>query len=156
MMAGMREDPTLLLRDVHSSAPPPWWPPAPGWWLLAGAVLLLAAAAAWIAWRRAHRRRVLARLFDRAMREAPTPAARVAAMSELLRRAGRLRHPGADILQGDDWLRLLDAGSPHRLFAGEGGRLLLEGGYRKDVDEGAVAALVPHARQRFLEWMGAR
>lgn len=156
MMLGVRQDPTLLLRDVHQPPPPPWWPPAPGWWLLAAAVLLLAAVLAWLAWRRSRRRRALARLFDQTLQEAPTPAARVAAMSELLRRAGRRRDPRADTLHGDDWLRFLDAGSPRPLFAGELGRLLLDGGFRMDTDEAAVAMLAPHARQRFLEWMGRR
>lgn len=146
-------DPTLLLRDIHQTPPPPWWPPAPGWWLLAAAVLLAVAGLAWSAWRRSRRQRLLARLFDQAMREAPTPTARIAAMSELLRRAARRRDPGADTLHGDDWLRFLDAGSPQALFTGEKGRLLLDGGFRADADEAAVAALAPRARQRFLEWM---
>ncbi len=156
MMLRAGTDPTLLLRDIHQPPSPPWWPPAPGWWLLAVAVLLLAAVVAWFAWRRSHRRRALAGLFDQAMREAPTPVARVAAMSELLRRAGRHRDPRADTLHGDDWLRFLDADHPQPLFAGESGRLLLDGGFRADADEAAVAALALRARQRFLEWMGAR
>jgi hypothetical protein len=149
-------DPTLLLRDIHQPPAPPWWPPAPGWWVLATAVLVAAAVLGWFALRRARRRRALAALFDAAMRNAPAPAARIAAMSELLRRAGRSRDPRADTLQGDDWLRFLDAGGHRPLFAGEHGRLLLEGSYRIDVDETAVAALAPRARERFLEWMGGR
>jgi hypothetical protein len=149
-------DPTLVLRDIHQPPAPPWWPPAPGWWVLVAIALLAALVAAWFAWRRSHRRRAFAGLFDHAMREAPTPAARVAAMSELLRRAGRHRDPRADTMQGDDWLRFLDAGSPQPLFAGECGRLLLDGGFRADADEAAVAMLVPRARRRFLEWMDRR
>lgn len=156
MMLGVPPDPTLLLRDIHQPPAPPWWPPAPGWWLLAAAVLLLAVALAWFAWRRSRRQRLLARLFDQVVREASTPAARVAAMSELLRRAGRRRDLRADTLHGDDWLRFLDAGSPQPLFASEHGRLLLDGGFRMEVDEAAVATLVPRARQRFLEWMARR
>lgn len=148
-------DPALVLRDIHQPPAPPWWPPAPGWWLVAAALLLLAAAMAWFARRRARRRRALAMLFDAALRQAPTPAARVAVMSELLRRAALRRDPGAGTVQGDDWLRLLDAGSAQPLFGGDSGRLLLEGGFRAEVDEASVAMLVPRARRRFLEWMDA-
>lgn len=155
-MLHARIDPALLLRDIHQPPAPPWWPPAPGWWVLATALLAAAAVLGWFAWRRARRRRALAALFDAAMRDASTPAARVAAMSELLRRAGRNRDPRAGTLRGAEWLRFLDADHQRPLFAGEHGRLLLEGSYRIDVDEAAVAALAPRARQRFLEWMGGR
>jgi hypothetical protein len=149
-------DPALLLRDIHQPPAPPWWPPAPGWWILAVALLLAIAVAAWFGWRRARRRRLLARLFDQALAGASTPAARVAVMSELLRRAGRHREPRADTLRGEAWIEFLDAGHRQPLFSGESGRLLLDGGFRRDVDASAAAALAPRARQRFLEWMAVR
>jgi hypothetical protein len=152
----LQSDPTLVLRDIHQPPPPPWWPPAPGWWIVAAVLLLAAAIVSWFAWRRRRRRSALDRLFDDSMRAAATPAAQVAAISELLRRAARRRDPGADTLQGDDWLRFLDRGGKHALFDGEDGRLLLDGGFRPEVDADAVAALLPRARARFLEWMATR
>lgn len=151
----------LVLRDIHVAAAPPWWPPAPGWWLLAGALLLLLGCGWW--WRaRVRRRRArIAELFDRSVADADSPAGQVAAMSELLRRAGRRRDPDADRLQGDAWLAFLDA-APARgnrraaatSFSQGPGRLLLDGGYRREVDPGEVEALRRLARQRFLQWMG--
>lgn len=146
----------LPLRDIHEPPPPPWWPPAPGWWLVLGVVLLLAALFAAWRWRRALRRRRLARLFDGTVAAAPTPAQRIAAMSSLLRRAARTRDPAADTLDGEDWLRFLDAGLPQPAFVAGAGRLLLDGGYRPDVDGADVEALRLLARARFLDWMGAR
>lgn len=145
----------LVLRDIHVPPAPSWWPPAPGWWILAAIVVLAAALAGLWAWRRRRRRRALRRLFDDAIASAPTPAQQVAAMSEMLRRAARARDPGAAALQGEDWLRYLDDGARVALFGEGRGALLLEGGFRRDVDAGDVEALLPRARQRFLEWMRA-
>lgn len=148
----MQQADGLVLRDIHASIAPGWWPPAPGWWWLAVALAL--ALAAVVAWRvlRARRRRRIERLFDDAVGAATTPAARVAAISELLRRAARRRDPAADRLDGSEWLAFLDArGTP--LFEGEPGRLLLEGGYRRDVEATGVEQLRVAARRRFLEWM---
>jgi hypothetical protein len=144
---------TLVLRDIHQPAAPPWWPPAPGWWVLAALLVAIAAVPAWRAWSRARRRRAHALLFDRTLREAATPAAQVAAMSDLLRRAARRRVPHADTLLGEDWLHVLDDGSPNRGFLDGPGRLLLDGAYRRDIDAHAVEALRPLARARFLAWM---
>jgi len=166
-------DPTLVLRDIHQAAAPPWWPPAPGWWLLAALGLLAVASWAWFAARRRKRRRAIAAIFDQMLAAVDTPSAQVAAMSELLRRAGRRRDPAADRLQGDAWLEFLDGGAdaakirggrkpgatPHagsNGFAQGPGRLLLEGGYRRDVDAGEVEALRAIARARFLDWMAAK
>src|SRR3546814_6525836 len=64
-------------------------------------VLALLVFAAWW-WLRARRRRAaIVRLFDERLHAANTPVERVAAMSELLRRAARRRDPAADRLQGD-------------------------------------------------------
>lgn len=146
--------PPLVLRDIHQPPAPGWWPPAPGWWVvIALLALALVLVAVW-SWHRRRRRRAVAALFDGAVAMAETPAAQVAAMSELLRRAARRRDPLADRLQGEAWLVFLDAGARDPVFAGEAGRLLLEGGFRRDTDAAAVATLQPLARARYLEWMG--
>lgn len=146
------QDPTLVLRDIHAPAAPPWWPPAPGWWLVALALLIVALGLATWRHRRQVRRRRIAALFDEAVAAAPDPAARVAAMSELLRRAARRHHPHAEALAGEQWLALLD-GDRDAGFSRGAGRLLLEGGFRREVDAQAVAALHALARARFLGWM---
>lgn len=149
-------DPTLALRDIHQPPAPPWWPPAPGWWWVAGALLLLAVVVFYIARRRRRRREAIAAIFDQAVDAAPTPGAQVAAMSELLRRAARRRDAQADRLQGDAWLEFLDSGHGQPMFAQSSGRLLLDGGFRRDVDADQVAVLRGIARARFLEWMAAK
>ena len=145
---------TLVLRDIHQPPPPPWWPPAPGWWLVAALLLAALAAWGWFVARRRRRQRAIAALFDAALAAAPSPAAQVAAMSELLRRAARRRDPAADRYEGDAWLHFLDADGKRPRFSTDVGRLLLEGGFRRDVDADAVAALRPIARQRYMGWMG--
>lgn len=152
-MSAAVADPALVLRDIHELPPPPWWPPAPGWWLLLAAVVLVLLAFAWRAWRRRRRRLALERLFDGTLAREDTPAARVAAMSLLLRRAARQRDAHAATLEGDAWLAFLDHGAEVPLFADADARLLLDGGYRREVDEAAVSRLSPRVRRRFLEWM---
>lgn len=145
----------LVLRDIHQPPAPAWWPPAPGWWMLA-ALVVVAGLGAW-GWRRrrmARRARITA-LFDDALLQATTPAERIAAMSALLRRAARRQHGGADTLDGDAWLALLD-GAAARGFVDGPGRLLLDGPFRADVTDAQAAALEPIARERFLAWMGMR
>jgi hypothetical protein len=148
--------PDLVLRDIHQQPPPPWWPPAPGWWILAAAVLLLSALAAWWLARRRRRRRQVAALFDDALGAAIQPAAQVAAISELLRRAARRRDPEADRLQGEDWLRWLDRELASAGFSTGPGRLLLDGGFRRDVPESDVANLRSLARSAYFELMHGR
>ncbi|GAB3315986.1 DUF4381 family protein [Luteimonas notoginsengisoli] len=150
----------LPLRDIHQPPPPPWWPPAPGWWWLATVLLVLLAFAAWW-WLRARRRRAaIVRLFDERVDAAATPVERVAAMSELLRRAARRRDPAADRLQGDAWLAFLDgdmqAASAKAPFSAGAGHVLLDGGFRREIDDDAAAALLPLARRRYLELMALR
>jgi hypothetical protein len=146
----------LVLRDIHPSAAPSWWPPAPGWWLVATGLLL--AAAALLAWRllRVRRRRRLLALFDAEVAAADGPAAEVAALSALLRRAARCRDPDADRLQGQAWLDFLDAGRETPRFRGPRGELLLEGAFRPDADPARVADLRATERARFVEWMEGR
>ena len=145
--------PALRLHDVHAGSAPAWWPPAPGWWValaLVGIVLVL------LAWRRIRRRRrdaAILRLFDLAVADAGSPSRQVAAMSELLRRAARRKHAGADTLDGEDWLRFLDAGLPQPVFSAGAGALLRDGGFRTDVAANEVDALRVVARARFLDWM---
>src|SRR5690606_26075045 len=116
---------------------------------------LLAFATWW--WLRARRlRAAIERLFDERVRAAATPVERVAAMSELLRRAARRRDPAADCLQGDAWLIFLDGGNASRSFSEGAGRVLLEGGFRREVDAGDADALLPLARRRYLELMAVR
>lgn len=150
----------LPLHDIHQPPAPPWWPPAPGWWGLAVVLLALFALAAWW-WLRARRRRAaIVRLFDERVRAAATPVERVAAMSELLRRAARRRDPAADRLQGEAWLAFLDgdaqAANAKTPFSSGAGRVLLDGGFRREVDEDAVSALLLLARRRYLELMALR
>ena len=146
-------DPALVLRDIHEVPAPPWWPPAPGWWIVGALLLLGLLVLAWLGWRRRRRRLAVERLFDNAVAEAATPAARIAAMSILLRRAARRRDPDAAILAGEDWLAFLATGGRAPLADDNDARLLLEGGFRRDADPAAVERLVPRVRARFLEWM---
>ncbi|MES2858140.1 MAG: DUF4381 family protein [Pseudomonadota bacterium] len=145
--------PTLPLRDVHPGIPPPWWPPAPGWWLVLATIMLVIGFLAWCAARRRRRREAILGLFDDAVEVAGTPAQQVAAMSELLRRAARRAHPGADTLEADDWLRVLDDGLPQPVFSAGAGALLRDGGYRADVSTQQADALRVVARERYLLWM---
>lgn len=146
----------IALRDIHLPQPPGGWPPAPGWWLLAALLLLVAATVAVVLWRRIRRRRALARLFDQQVAAAGNAPASIAAMSELLRRATREHDHAAAALQGAQWLAFLDRDAATPAFDGELGRLLLDGGYRRKVDEGQLQALRVAARARFLTLAGAR
>jgi hypothetical protein len=147
------QDSTLVLRDIHPGAAPAWWPPAPGWWLVVALVLAAVAAYAWWRGRKRARLRRIVELFDGAVDTASGTAAKVAAMSELMRRAGHLRNPQADKLQGESWLAFLDDGDADSPFVRGPGRLLLEGGYRREVDPRQLAALQTVVRRRFLAWM---
>ncbi len=146
----------LPLRDVHLPPPPSWWPPAPAWWLVFGGVLLVALVIGTWLWLRRRRRLRWEALFDHQVAAAGSGPARLAAASELLRRAARRVDADAVQLQGEVWLRFLDGRKLHDFSAGEG-RILLEGGYRPQADEADVQRAVQLARARFLELMaGAR
>ncbi|MGO4774855.1 DUF4381 domain-containing protein, partial [Lysobacter sp. 2RAB21] len=81
----------LVLRDVHLPGAPSWWPLAPGWWALIAAIAIVSLAAYLWHRRRTRRRREIEHVFDHTLAQAATPAAEVAAISELLRRAARRR-----------------------------------------------------------------
>lgn len=156
----------LPLRDIHPANAPPWWPPAPGWWLVVAGLLVAIGIVFALRLRRRRRARAIGRLFDEALAQAQTPAARIAAISELLRRAARRQHPDADKLHGDDWLRLLDQGLKQPVFAAGAGTvsgdgllgngLLGNGMFRRDVTDAEVESLRTAARARFLQWMGVQ
>jgi len=143
----------LTLRDVHAGIAPAWWPLAPGWWMVLAVILAVAGVGAWVAARRRRKRDAILRLFDDAVEGAVSPSQQVAAMSELLRRAARRTHPGADTLEGDAWLRVLDDGMPRLEFSEGAGALLRDGGYRADVTTMQASALRAIARRRYLLWM---
>jgi len=147
------QDPALILRDIHRISAPAWWPPAPGWWGVA--VVLAASVAAYLWWRRRQRLRLqrIGELFDQAVLAMEPPAAQVAAMSELLRRCARQRDPRADRLQSEAWLAFLDGVDMPQAFTQGSGRLLLDGGFRREADHHEVEALRALARRRFLAWM---
>lgn len=141
----------LQLRDIHLPPEPSWWPPAPGWWLLA--ILLLVSMVfltrwAWRHVRARHRRARLMAEFDAAA-GITGPGARLAAISQLLRRAARLRDPRAAQLQGEDWLRFLEQLDGQLPTATDTWRILLNGPWQPQPDPAAVDALIEVARRRF-------
>ena len=143
----------LQLRDVHLPPAPPLWPPAPGWWLLFAAVVAVLGVVAWRLHRRRQWQRGIEALFDADVEAAQSTAARVAAISELLRRASRLRDPAADRLAGEAWLRFLDAGQRSPAFTGAVARTLLDGPFRQDTAAADAEALRVAARARFVQLM---
>lgn len=155
----MAQPDQLVLRDVHVPAAPSWWPPAPGWWIAAAVVLAVGLVLFVWSHRRRKRLRTWQTLFDEAC-ALPQASEQVAAMSELLRRAARKVDRHADTLEGEAWLRFLDGEASRKNrrndFAGGAGRLLLDGGYRRDVDEEQLAIVKSLARMRFLELMAGR
>lgn len=145
--------PALDLRDVHAGIAPAWWPPAPGWWIVFAAAALIVALLAW-RWLRGKRRAAaILRLFDDTVAGAGTPSQQVAAISELLRRAARRKDAKAATLEGEAWLRFLDEGMPHPVFATPVGSLLCDGMFRADVTDREAEALRAIARERYLRWM---
>lgn len=150
----MQQQPEIILRDIHQLPSPPFWPLAPGWWLALAMVLLIGSAIAFWLRRRRQKRLAVEKIFDDAMAEAVDAPAQVAAMSALLRRASRRHRSDADVLDGNTWLEALDEGAKLPLFQSEAGRLMLDGGYRRDIDPADVEVLRRISRARFLEWMG--
>ena len=151
---------SLELRDIHLPIEPGWWPPAPGWWLLAGIVCVLG----WLAWRSLRRilqrragqrllRRELADLQERFPNDTRATE-RLAACSELLRRACRRFAPDAVTLTGEEWLRFLDAGEASRPYSEGPGQLLRDGPFMPSVEPQdllALEALLPRTLQQLAE-----
>ncbi|HEV2607604.1 MAG TPA: DUF4381 domain-containing protein [Xanthomonadaceae bacterium] len=140
------------LRDIHLPPSPGWWPPAPGWWMLAA---LLSIASVWGV-RRALRmrkrwRRIAAsrKEYDRALDAACDAPGKLAAASLLLRRAAKAHDPRAASLEGEAWLRYLDGDDPVQPFSTGAGKLLRDGGFRREVADD-VAPTLMLARQRFV------
>ncbi|MFC4729401.1 DUF4381 domain-containing protein [Coralloluteibacterium thermophilus] len=147
------------LRDIHLPPPPGIWPLAWGWWVLIALGAVALGILVWSLRRRAVRRRrraALAGAFDTALAGAGDPAARLRTMSEHLRRAARLRDPGAVALRGDAWLRFLDGDDPSRPFSAGPGRVLESGPYQARADAAAVAKAEPLVRRRYLDMTGGR
>jgi len=147
-------NPELPLRDIHLPPEPSWWPPAPGWWFLAVVVLVAAYfLGRWMlqVWRRRRRRLALYASFEAAA-ALSEPTMRAAAISQVLRRAARLRDPNAATLQGEEWLRYLDGetrAANDAVFSAGPGRVLLDAPYRPQADAAVVDAMVAAARKRF-------
>ncbi len=139
------------LRDIHLPPSPGWWPPAPGWWVVAASLLI---AMAWTTRRmlharsRHHRIRNALRDYDTALAGAHQASAKIAAASLLLRRAAKARDAGAAMLEGDAWLHFLDGDDATQPFSDGVGRLLRDGGFRRDLADDIAPALTL-ARRRF-------
>lgn len=149
-------DPTAagpVLRDIHLPPPPGWWPPAPGWWIVAAIVAIALALITWrsIHARRRRRRRMVVLDELAAIRrdwQSHGDAARfAAALSNYLRRLGRVVDPTSVTLDGEAWLAFLDR---HGDGFRDAGRALLDAPYRPSavVDAEALYGLVErHARR---------
>lgn len=142
----MNADPLAKLRDIHLPPPVSWWPPAPGWWILASliVVVLTAALAWWLRrrWRNRYRRRALVELATLHARYRDQPANYLAEVNVLLKRSALRAYPQQAVaaLNGEAWLRFLDAQTGTESFRRGPGRLLLEQAYRPD-PQGDIDAL---------------
>ena len=145
----------LPLRDVHLPAAPGWWPLAPGWWLLIGVVTLIAVVVLAMYFIRRRRLQRWMSLFDRQLQAAAQGPAKLAAASELLRRAARRLDPQAVQLQGEAWLHFLDGPKGDDFSSGDG-RLLLDGGFRPQLEGAQVERACKLARNRFLQLMAGQ
>ncbi|KRG64677.1 membrane protein [Stenotrophomonas humi] len=145
----------LPLRDVHLPPAPGWWPLAPGWWLVIAVVILVVSAITTMYLIRQRRLQRWAQVFDQQLVASDSGPSRLAAASELLRRASRSVDAQAVLLHGEAWLRFLDGRKGDAFSKGEG-RVLLEGGFRPQVDAEAVERACGLARTRFLELMAGK
>ena len=152
----MMRQPDLVLRDVHDVPVPSLWPLAPGWWAVILVVVLLTVLVAVFVWRARQRRQRANALFDAALAQAESPAQRLQAMSDLLRRAARGKRASAETLSGAAWLAFLEEGMPAGSFTALPGAYIESGLYVPEVDPAAVSALEVLARARFMAWMTGR
>lgn len=140
------------LRDIHLPPSPGWWPPAPGWWVLAALLLIAFVWCARCLSRMQKRRRRIAasrQEYDRVLDAARDAAGKLAAASLLLRRAAKASDPHAVSFEGEAWLRFLDGDDPAQPFSTGAGKLLREGGFRREVADDVTPTLML-ARQRFI------
>jgi hypothetical protein len=144
----------LPLRDVQMGMEPSWWPPALGWWLVVAVLFGVLLPWLWRQSRRRKKRQQLMQYFDAVVQQAETPSMKVAAMSELLRRAARHIRPDADRLSGEAWLQFLDDGMQPAVFLQGAGALIQDGAFRPNVDAADVEALRVVARKRYAAWVG--
>ncbi|MBF0425396.1 MAG: DUF4381 domain-containing protein [Magnetococcales bacterium] len=136
------DDPLAGLRDLHAPPPIPLWPPAPGWWLLPG--LLLLGVVLFIGHKRRQKRkrhdphqaalRELDAIADRFQVDGDTSAL-ATALSALLKRSAMIRHDRQAVasLNGEAWLRFLDATGACTTFSAGVGRVLASAPYRPGV-----------------------
>lgn len=141
------------LRDIHLPPERGWWPPAPGWWLLVA--LVVGVSVWWVVRRWRVRRRVRARervlaQFDAALAAVDAPPAKLAAASEMLRRAARVHDAAAATFAGDAWLQFLDGLDVGKPFSQGAGRALIDGAFRPRLDDD-ISPAIALARARFVE-----
>lgn len=145
----------LPLKDIHLPPAPGIWPLAPGWWLALALLVfaLIAGGRWWWGWhRRRARQRQLEQLFARCTDAAVTPTARLAMLSQLLRRAARVQlGESGGQLSGEQWLQWLDGDADDKPFSSGPGRLLLHGPFQRGaITQAELDALEPFVRQRFF------
>lgn len=144
-------NPGPQLRDIQLPPEPGLWPWPPGVWLL---LLLGLAALIWLGlrMRRAMARRRLLRRWREAMRrvteDTGTPAIeRVAAASELLRRAMRRHDPVASTFDGAAWRERLASLGPLP-ESDRGLAVLVEGPWRMQLVEADAQLALSRADER--------
>lgn len=144
------------LRDIHLPPDPSWWPPAPGWWLLALVVVALSVLLLrrlQRGWRARRWQRDVVREVDciaAAHTEHADPVRLAAELSVLLRRATLLVDPRAAALQGDAWLKYLDARIGGEAFSAGAGRALLDAPWQRAASYD-TEALIDLARRWFAQ-----
>lgn len=139
------------LRDIELPPEPGLWPWPPGVWLV---LILLVALVAWLIVRalRAERRRRSLQRWRSAMHaivedDASPGLERLAAASELLRRAVRVKDPGAAALDGARWREHL-AGLGELPAEDRGLDLLVQGPWLPQIDEGDAQLALSRANER--------
>jgi len=145
----------LNLRDIHLPAEPSWWPPAVGWWMLAALLLVVGwYVSCWLLKRVRMKRRVRVLLNELSLVQDLFPndqaKPRLAAYSDLLRRACRQFAPAALVLSGESWLEFLDGEDADKPFSVGAGRVLLHGPFQANVDPQQVAPLAELMRARLI------
>ena len=151
------------LRDIHDSLGNPWWPLAPGWWLILALVIgLMALVWSYRGGRRLvlpaipllpigdwrwDARRELQRL--RHARQDESLKARLAELSELLKRIAMARHGRRTCagLHGQAWLDWLSQQDPAGFDWRSHGQLLIRAPYAPAISLGSVSPSDPPRAQ---------